>query len=126
MIASIVVRQFPFFYLVIERSIGQIRQVLISHNVILEEGSLICFILVKSQRYLRSQSRLKFCENSLSADIKAAGTEILKVLQLIASDKSNLPRKVHFLLKSVFQVIGFFVILKVGYLVKIVVRFVYK
>ena len=99
---------------------------LILHIIILKEGSLICFILVKSQRYLRSQSRLKFCENSLSADIKAAGTEILKVLQLIASDKSNLLRKVHFLLKSVFQVIGFFVILKVGYLVKIVIRFVYK
>ena len=99
---------------------------LILHIIILKEGSLICFILVKSQRYLRSQSRLKFCENSLSADIKAAGTKILKVLQLIASDKSNLLRKVHFFLKRVFQVIAFFVILKVGYLIKIVMKFVYK
>ena len=95
---------------------------LILHIIILKEGSLICFILVKS----RSQSRLKFCGNSLSADIKAAGTEILKVLQLIASDKSNLLRKVHFFLKRVFQVIAFFVILKVGYLIKIVMKFVYK
>ena len=50
----------------------------------------------------------------------------LKSCQLIASHKSNLLRKVHFLLKSVFKVIAFFIIFEVGYLVIIVVNFVYK
>ena len=45
---------------------------------------------------------------------------------LIASDKSNSLRKVHFLLKSDFQVIAFFINLAVGHLVIIVVNFVYK
>ena len=42
------------------------------------------------------------------------------------SDKSNLLRKVDFLLTSVFQVLAFFIPLEVGYLVLIVVDFVYK
>ena len=43
---------------------------------------------------------------------------------LIASDKSGLSRKVHFLLKSGFPVTGLFIFLKVGYLVAIVVIFI--
>ena len=35
-------------------------------------------------------------------------------------------RKVHFLQKSVFQVIAFAILLKVGYLVTFAVNFVYK
>ena len=46
--------------------------------------------------------------------------------QVIASDKSNLLRKVDFPLKSGFLVIAFFILLKVGYLVIIVLNFVYK
>ena len=49
----------------------------------------------------------------------------LKSCQLTASDKSNLLRKVQFLLKSGFQVIAFFILLEVGYLVAIIVNFVY-
>ena len=37
--------------------------------------------------------------------------------ELIASDKCNLLRKVHFVLKSGFQVIAFLILLEVGYLV---------
>ena len=44
----------------------------------------------------------------------------------MASEKSNLLRKVDFLLKSGFQDIVFFVRLEVGYLVIIFVNFVYK
>ena len=44
----------------------------------------------------------------------------------MASEKSNLLRKVDFLLKSVFQDIVFFIRLEVGYLVIIFVNFVYK
>ena len=40
----------------------------------------------------------------------------------IASDKFKLLRKVDFLLKSGFQVIAFFIILEVGYLVAILVN----
>ena len=40
----------------------------------------------------------------------------LKSCQLIASDKSEILRKVHFLLKSGFQVITFFSLLEVGYM----------
>ena len=43
-------------------------------------------------------------------------TRDLKSCQLIASDKSNLLRKVDFLLESRFQVIAFFISLEVGYL----------
>ena len=49
----------------------------------------------------------------------------LKSCQLTASDKSNLLRKVQFLLKRGFQVIAFFILLEVGYLVAIIVNFVY-
>ena len=44
----------------------------------------------------------------------------------MASEKSNLLRKVDFLLKSGFQDIVFFIRLEVGYLVIIFVNFVYK
>ena len=44
----------------------------------------------------------------------------------MAPDKSNFLRKDDFLLKSGFQVIAFFIPLEVGYLVIIVVNFVYK
>ena len=50
----------------------------------------------------------------------------LKSCQVVASDKSNLLRKVDFLLKNGFQVIAFFIHLEVGYLAIIVVNFVYK
>ena len=50
----------------------------------------------------------------------------LKVCQVIASDKSNLLRQVYLFLKSDFQVTAFFIPLKVGYSVIIVVNFVYK
>ena len=50
----------------------------------------------------------------------------LESCQVIASDKSNLLRKVEFLLKSGFQTIVFFIPLEVGFLVIIVVNFVYK
>ena len=50
----------------------------------------------------------------------------LKSCQVIGSNKSNLLRKVDFLLKSSFQVIAFFISLEVGYLVKIVLNFVCK
>ena len=50
----------------------------------------------------------------------------LKSCQVIASDKSNLLRKVDFLLKSGFQVIEFFTPLEVGSLLFIVVNSVYK
>ena len=51
----------------------------------------------------------------------------LKSYQVIASDKSNnLLRRLDFLLKSGFQVIAFFILLEVGYLVITVVNFVYK
>ena len=46
--------------------------------------------------------------------------------QVITSHKFNLLRKVDFLLESGFQVIAFFILLEVGYLVTIVVNFVYK
>ena len=47
----------------------------------------------------------------------------LKSCQVIVSDKSNLQRKVDFLLKSEK---GFFILLEGGYLVIIVVNIVYK
>ena len=47
----------------------------------------------------------------------------LKSSQVIVSDKSNLARKVDFLLKSGFQIMTIFIPLKVGYLVIIVVNF---
>ena len=50
----------------------------------------------------------------------------LKSCQLITFDNSHLLTKVHFLLKSGFQVIIFFILLEVGYFVTIVVSFVYK
>ena len=50
----------------------------------------------------------------------------LKSCQVIAYDDSNLLIKVDFLLKIGFQVIVFFIPLGVGYLVIIVVNFVYK
>ena len=50
----------------------------------------------------------------------------LKSCQLITFDNSDLLTKVHFLLKSGFQVIIFFILLEVGYFVTIVVSFVYK
>ena len=46
--------------------------------------------------------------------------------QVIASNKSNLLRKIDFPLKSGFQVLAFFIPLEIGYLVIIVVNFVYK
>ena len=49
----------------------------------------------------------------------------LKSCQVIASDKSNLQRQVDFFLKNSFQV-NIFVLLDVGYLVTIVVNFMYK
>ena len=57
---------------------------------------------------------------------KFAATQGFKSCQVIASDKSNLLRKVDFLLKSCFQVIAFLIPLEIGYLVIIVVNFVYK
>ena len=50
----------------------------------------------------------------------------LKICQVIASDKSNLLRTADFLLKCGFQVKAFFILSEVGYLVIIVVNFVYK
>ena len=50
----------------------------------------------------------------------------LKSCQLITFDNSHLLTKVHFLLKSGFQVIIVFILLEVGYFVTIVVSFVYK
>ena len=50
----------------------------------------------------------------------------MKSCQVTDSDKSNSLTKVEFLLKSGFQVIAFFIPLEVGYLVIIVVKFVYK
>ena len=58
--------------------------------------------------------------------IKSRSNKDLKSCQVIASDKSNLMRKVDFLLKSSFQVIAFFMSLEVGCLVIIVVNFIYK
>ena len=49
-----------------------------------------------------------------------------KSWQLIASGKSNLLRKVYFLLESDFQATTFFIHLEVGYLVTIVANFVHK
>ena len=46
----------------------------------------------------------------------------LKSCQVIATDKSNLLRKVDFLLKSGFEVVACFILLKVGSLVTIVVN----
>ena len=48
----------------------------------------------------------------------------LKSYQIIASDKSNLLRKVHFLLKSVFQVTVYFILWEVGYFITTVINFV--
>ena len=45
------------------------------------------------------------------------------MIDYIASDMSNLLRKVHILLVSDFQVIAFFIPLEVGYLFIIVVNF---
>ena len=56
---------------------------------------------------------------------KRKTTKHLKSCQSIASDKSNLLGRVYFLLKSGFPVKGFFILLKVEYLVAIV-NFVYK
>ena len=56
---------------------------------------------------------------------KKKTTKHLKSCQSIASDKSNLLGRVYFLLKSGFPVKGFFILLKVEYLVAIV-NFVYK
>ena len=50
----------------------------------------------------------------------------MKNCRVIASDKSNLLRKVDYLLKSCFPVKAFFIPLEVGYLVRIVVNSVYK
>ena len=51
----------------------------------------------------------------------------LKSCQWIASDKSNLLRKVYFLLKHCFQVTAFLEFFgRVGYLITIAVIFVYK
>ena len=49
-----------------------------------------------------------------------------KSCQVMVSDKANLLLKVDFPPKSDFQVIAFFILLEVGYLVIIVVDFVYK
>ena len=45
---------------------------------------------------------------------------------IIASDKSKLLRKVDFFLKSGFQIIAFFILLEIRYLVIIAINFVYK
>ena len=66
------------------------------------------------------RTSIKVDANSLNVD------RDLKSCQVVASDKSNLLRKVDFLLKSGFQVIEFFILLGVGYLVIIDVNFVYK
>ena len=50
----------------------------------------------------------------------------LKVCSIIASDKSNLLRKDNFLLESGLQVTVFLILLEVGYLVTVVLNFVYK
>ena len=50
----------------------------------------------------------------------------LKSCQLIAFDKSNLQRIAHFLPKSDFHIVAIFILLEVGYLVTIVMNFVYK
>ena len=50
----------------------------------------------------------------------------LKSCQLIAFDKSNVQRIAHFLPKSDFHVVAIFILLEVGYLVTIVMNFVYK
>ena len=50
----------------------------------------------------------------------------LKSCQLIAFDKSNVQRIAHFLPKSDFHVVAIFILLEVGYLVTIVMYFVYK
>ena len=50
----------------------------------------------------------------------------MKSCQVIASNKSNLLRKVDFFPKSGFQVIGFFIPLEVGYLAILDVNFIYK
>ena len=47
----------------------------------------------------------------------------MKICQVIASDNSNLLRKVDFPLKSVFQIIAFFFLLELGYLVIMFVNF---
>ena len=46
----------------------------------------------------------------------------MKSCKVIASDESNLLRKVDFLLKSSFHVIAFLILLEVGYLVIIVAK----
>ena len=50
----------------------------------------------------------------------------MKSCQVIASDESNLLRKVDFLLESSFQVIAFYIPLEEGYVVIIVANFDYK
>ena len=55
------------------------------------------------------QLSLLFLRNMYSYSIAVSCT-------LIASDKSNLLKKVHFFLKSGFQVIVFYILLEIGYL----------
>ena len=50
----------------------------------------------------------------------------MKSYTVLASDKTNLIRIVHFLLRIGFQVIAFFIFFKVRYLVAIIVNFNYK
>ena len=60
----------------------------------------------------------------LEFNVKPLGQEF-ESCQLIASDKSNLLRKVLFLLKSGFQVMAFFFLSEVGYIVTIVFHLVF-
>ena len=54
------------------------------------------------------------------------GLVLFKICRLIAYDKTNLMTKVYVPPKSGIQVISFFILLEVGYIVTIVVNLVYK
>ena len=67
----------------------------------------------------------KYYENDLAkADVYALKSQGQRFQKL--SINLALMRKVHFLLKSGFAFIGFFILLEVGYPITIAVNFVYR
>ena len=69
------------------------------------------------------QGNFQIC---VSVPLNSRRDRDLKSWHLITSDRYNLPTKVQFLLKSGSQLKAFFVLLKVGHLIAIVINFVYK
>ena len=79
------------------------------------------FIPNKSFGQLSDISPKSFIEDKTNITLSRRDMD-LKSSFLVPFDKSNLLRKIHFLLESNFQVIASFVLLEIGYLVTIVVN----